>query len=194
MVAKVNRRLVHNCSFYTKDAEWYDECVSISFKSMLVKKGSATSQHPIAYSVIQNVRLCVMIFPYSWLAEFSHVTLHISPDNTLRHRGWSHSPDLAAPANWREMRKNIFQLICYIYWKRFTPCTPPTDFEPFVLVTPLRASQGLLISCTQCFQMQLAFSQIWTWRKVKSPQDVTDSSALFVTVLSRCHICVVLKH
>lgn len=59
-----------------------------------------------------------MIFPDSWLARFAHVTPQISPDNTLRHSGWSHSPDLAAPANSGGERKRAFPLICPICCKR----------------------------------------------------------------------------
>lgn len=154
----------------------------------------ATSQRPIASRVIQSVRLCVMIFPDSWLARFAHVTPQISPDNTLRHSGWSHSPDLAAPANSEVERRKTFLLICSICWKRkdsltHTLSVAPIDFEPFVLLRQWIASQGLLKSCTQSLQMQLA---IMNWRNMKSLKDVTDSSALFRTMLSCCHICVVL--
>lgn len=130
-----------------------------------------------------------MIFPDSWLAWFAHVNPQISLDNTLRHSGWSHSPDLAAPANSGEERKKTFLLICSICWKRrdsptLTPSVAPIDFEPFVLLRRWIASRGLLDSCTQTLQIQLA---IMNWRNVNSLKDVTDSSALFGTMLS--HLC-----
>lgn len=94
----------------------------------------------------KNVLLCIMIFADSWLARFAHITPQIPPDNTLRHSGWSHSPDLAAPANSGEERKRTFPLICPICWRRrdsptLTPSVAPIDFEPFVSLGPRIASQ-----------------------------------------------------
>lgn len=143
-----------------------------------------------AADCLQSYPKCpVMIFPDSWLARLAHVTPQISPDNTLRHSGWSHSPDLAAPANSGEERRKTFPLICSICWKRgdspaLAPSVAPIDFEAFVSPRPWIASQGLLETCMQTLQVQLA---IMNCRNVKSQRDVTDSSALFGTMLS--HLC-----
>ena len=151
-------------------------------------------KQPIASKVIQNTQLCVMIFPDSWLAQFAHVTPQISPDNTFRHSGWSHSPDLAAPANSGEERKRTFPLICPIYWKSrdspaLTPSVAPIDFEPFVSPGPRIASQELLESCTQTLQIQLAimnWGNMWNLRRVWR---------IHLPCLAQCcHFLVVLLH
>lgn len=135
--------------------------------------------------------LCVMIFPDSWLARFVHVTPQISLDKTLRHSGWSHSPDLAAAANSGEERRKTFLLICSICWKRgdspaLTHSVAPIDFEPFVLRRPQIASQGWLESCTQTLQIQLA---IMNWRSLWRMWRI------YLPCLAQCcHIFVVLWH
>lgn len=164
---------------------------SLSFKGVLVTQRSVPHpERPIASKVIQNVRLCVMIFPDSWLARFAHVTPQISPDNTLRHSGWSHSPDLAAPANSGEERKQTFLLICSICWKRsdsptLAPSVAPIDFEPFVLLGPWIASPETAGIVHTDSPNTISYYEVQ--KHVKSPKDVTDSSALFGTMLS--HLC-----
>lgn len=147
---------------------WWE---SVSFKGVLVTESSVLCPRwPIASKVIQNVRLCVMIFPDSWVARRAHVTPQISPDNTLRHTGWSHSPDLAAPANLGKERKKTFLIICSIRWKRKILQHSPPVWLPltlnllFFLPRPRIASLGLLESCTQNLQIQLAIMNwINTW-------------------------------
>lgn len=89
--------------------------------------GHGVIRAPIASKVIQNIRLCVMIFPDSWLARFTCVTPQISPDNTLRHSVWSHSPDLAAPANAGAEWEKTVCVLCLSHLlkeKRFSSTNP----------------------------------------------------------------------
>lgn len=167
-----------------------DEEVFHSRASWSHRDPCSIPERPIASKVIQNVRLCVMIFPDSWLARFAHVTPQISPDNTLRHSGWSHSPDLAAPANSGEERKRTFLLICSICWKRkdsstLTPSVALIDFEPIVLLRPRITSQGAAGIVHTGSPNTISHYELK--KHVKSLKGVTDSSALFGTMLS--HFC-----
>lgn len=165
---------------------WWE---SVSFKGVLVTESSVLCpRRPIASKVIQNVRLCVMIFPDSWVARRAHVTPQISPDNTLRHTGWSHSPDLAAPANLGKERKKTFPLICSIRWKRKILQHSPPVWLPLTL--------NLLFFFTQATdsisgaarivhtESPNTISHYELNKHVNSLKDVTDFSGLFSTMLS----------
>lgn len=118
----------------------------------------------------------------------ARVTPQILPDNTLRHSSWSHSPDLAAPANWGEEGRKTFLLISSLCWEKrdsvaHSLSVAPIDFEPFVLLGPWIASLGLPKSCTQRLPMQFA---IMNWRNVCNLSKMWQIHLLYLAEC--CHV------